>query len=229
MIGIIPAGGKSTRINGLPKYLLPVSGGYLLERLVNQMPADRVIVAANPVNFDLLCSYAPNGAAVTSIDSVSMSAALLSIGSSHNAISSDEMVLFGMPDTYWTDADTYGRLIETLLDGADVAVAVWRIRDEQRGNLGQCSVVEDNRIESVIDKDSECPLIYAWGAMAWRRSFWAHIHAHDAHLGIALTRAISAGLSVTAVPMSGNYYDCGTPDEYFRCIRETTEVIHATI
>lgn len=224
MIGMVLCGGKAERMHGLPKFLLPIPGGFLLKRLCEQMRAACLIVDASPRTVE----FVPRYGRVITLDSATMCEALIACNDTFHT--NDECTLFGMPDTYWTDDQVFERLTSALSAGADVAVAVWRIRPDQRGKLGQCLIDGDNRIRSIVDKDADCPYEWAWGALAWKPSFWQHVRAEDKTVGIGLQRALERGLDVRAVRCDGTYYDCGTPDEYFKLIRDlTTEVAHATI
>lgn len=194
IIGLIPAGGKATRIYGIQKYLLPTPEGTLLDvlrrRMVKAGIADiRTIYDEYPTLCHALRATVTSGEGNT---------------------------LFAMPDTYWTDEIALEKLMVTLNKGADVAVGIWHIRPDQIGKLGMCRLTENYEVLEVVDKDPDCPGIWAWGAIAWRPYFWHCIRAEDAHLGIALNRAIADGAKVQAVKMTGDYHDAGTPDEYFR-------------
>lgn len=195
IIGLIPAGGRATRMYGLPKYLLPTPDGTLLDVLRRRM------VKAGIVHIDTIYD---EGATVCE--------ALIGAAMKWEKGNT----IFAMPDTYWTDEITIEKLLVTLNKGADVAVGVWRIRPDQRGKLGMCITDRHHHLIGVIDKDLDSPLEWAWGAIAWRPEFWDCIRAEDTHLGIALNRAIADGAKVQCVPMAGEYWDAGTPAEYFR-------------
>lgn len=229
MIGIIPTAGYATRIQGLPKFLLPVPGGYLLDKLGRRMRimgASKILIGANQANFGLVERYAPVGASTYMVNTQTMSETVLAL--KRYAHTAD--VLFGMPDSYWLDEDVYPRLIADLNSGAMVSAALFETRPEQRTKLGMCAVqfVDDElHIRRVIDKPADTDLRLAWGAMAWRCDFWEFIKPDDPHVGYALQRAIDAKTVVRGSLMLGGYWDCGTADEYFNCIRHTTEAVYA--
>jgi len=229
-IGILPAAGKATRIHGLPKYLLPVPGGYLLERMAARMTAPCVI-GANPDNAALIESCKPPNSTVYTVNSRSMPETILAA----REYAGDDNVLVGMPDTYWTDEDVFASLkMRTINFGMMCAVALFAVTPIQATRLGVCPITNVGGypfIASVIDKNPHVSTeyrIYAWGALAWRAEFWQYIQPDDAHMGIALQRALDDDVPIMAYLADGDYYDNGTPDDYFRCIRELTEVNHAT-
>jgi bifunctional N-acetylglucosamine-1-phosphate-uridyltransferase/glucosamine-1-phosphate-acetyltransferase GlmU-like protein len=222
-IAIIPAGGHAVRMGGLPKMLLPSpSGGTLLSTLLDRIEAAaprEVVIAATNGNKKLLKSYRARAALFDAVTPTMTHAVLLARGNRHM----DDKVLFGMPDTWWQNDDVFQRLSAALDDGADVAVAVWPVRENQRGQGGQVNIWPDNRIVHVVDKDPACDYSYIWGALAWKPVFWNYLDADMPHVGYGLQPAIDAGVVVTSVVMPGAYWDCGTPNGYFACIRSVDE------
>lgn len=224
MIGLLPAAGKAERIHGLPKYLLPVGDSYLLDIHVKRMQAadvSQVYIGANAANCDLLNHYSPFATVVYEANPCeTMSETILATAETGGEIIPLPTVLFGMPDTYFEDEQVYVKLTAAL-DTASVAVAVFELRPMQYRNIG-CVRIEDGRITKVLDKPTLAHFIRGWGALAWRPEFWQYLDPRDAHVGFAVQRAIEAGVDVRAVYCEGDYWDCGTPDEYFECIRSIT-------
>lgn len=227
IVGVIPAAGKATRLDGLPKYLLPTGESFLLDTLCQRMKnagVDRILIAANPENRGVIERYAPDECIVISINSRTMSETVLACqefaGSNH--------VLFGMPDTWWQrEEQLYKLLLDPLVKHKQpVSVAVWKARPEQTQKIGMVATATrkvDSRtileITDVVDKPAKTDLTYGWGAMAWSVDFWKHINADDPHVGYAIQRALARGVMVEAIPCIGNYYDCGTRKEYFQAVR----------
>ncbi len=218
-IGLLPAAGSAARMSGLPKFLLPIPGGTLLNWHCQRMEAAGVEEIALGYSESTVKLLHKNTTPNTFLYSGGRTLAH-TIANAH-IITGDADVVFGMPDTYFTDADAYRKVTDGL-DGADIAVGVFATRPEQRHKLGMVRIEADHVVE-VIDKPTATHLIYAWGMIAWKPTFWQHIYPIDATVGDALPRAIRAGLTVRAVPLDGMYYDCGTPDEYFQLIREVTQ------
>ena len=215
IIGLLPAAGKATRIGGIPKWLLPVPEGTLLDVHCQRMRlagVSHVLVAAGEHNRDLMLQHVPANAIVYEGRSRTMAEDVLLA----RPYIGDNEVLFGMPDTYFGDADTY-KYLTYFIPQEDVRIALWPIQDDQRGKLGQCHVDEGTGlVDHVVDKDPTCTYEWAWGAIAWKPSFWQYIKPDMPHIGYALQPAIGAGLRITAVIPDGEYTDCGTPEAYWR-------------
>lgn len=220
MIGVIPCAGKATRIHGIPKYLLPIPGGYLLDRHVKALKSAgcaSVTVWGNPHNIDLLEQY--TGSKVyTAPYYRTMTETVLNV----QPLAAHKDVLFAMPDTYIEDEYCYSKLTTALTSGADVAVGLFRARAGQHKKAGMCRRVGTQVVE-VVDKPESTDMVWLWGALAWQSVFWAYMRPDDPHVGYALPRAIAAGLDVRAIRMDGNYFDCGTYEEYAELTRHLNE------
>ena len=226
MIGIIPIGGSAERMNGLPKFLLPVGDSFLLDILIHRMAgvfqsegglngiaigvrdSNRVYVEPNISRF-LSDIYPANTDTMSETVLEAMSGRL----------DRPDMILFGMPDTYWTDENVYETLLDNLY-GAIANVAVWVTPPHHRSKRGMCHTHHNHLLE-VIDKPPVTDLTWGWGAMIWTPEFWKYIKPEDLHVGFALQRALDAGEEIRAEHFPGKYYDCGTPDEYYECIIAT--------
>jgi len=126
--------------------------------------------------------------------------------------------LFGMPDTYFDDEQTYNKLATAINGDCDVAVAIFRARHRQHTKAGMVRTKYGKVIE-VVDKPETTDMVWLWGALAWKPAFWEYINGSDPHIGYALPRAIAAGVGVRAIRCDGNYWDCGTSAEYYELIR----------
>lgn len=221
MIGIIPIGGHATRMNGIPKFLLPVGDTYLLARVYQQMVeagADRIAIGVHPDNLALVKRYTPGEAIIYEANTVTMSQTVLMA----QKYASKQQVLFGMPDTYWTTPDMYPQLIDRL-GGAIGVAGLWHTPPVYQNKRGMCRIHmtkdRDLFISEVVDKPKQITLEYGWGAIAWRAKFWQYINPYDKHVGFALQRAIAQGEYVRGHTREGQFFDCGTPDEYYECIQ----------
>lgn len=213
MIGLLPAAGQATRFNGFPKFLLPVPEGNLLAlhcRRMRDAGASRILIGSSIHNAETIARYRPAETEMY-MGGATMSETVLNAREDCG----DESVLFGMPDTYWHTPGAYKSLAGRL-GFAHVIVAVWKIRPEQRGLLGQCKLNQLDVVEEVTDKQPDCPFEWAWGAMCWRREFWEYIKADTPHIGYALQPAINNGLRILAYRVEGDYFDCGAFNQYAR-------------
>lgn len=218
-ICIIPAAGKAERMNGIPKMLLPVPGGTLIERLIARMErVGQVIVGTRPVNYELLAGVC--SATVFQTQTQTMSETVLR---ARSFVMPRTPVALGLPDTYFEDGDVFPKLVAELLDGADVAVACFRTRPEQRHKLGMVEIAGCDVLR-VEEKPAQTALEWAWGALAWKPKFWDVISPKMPHVGYALPLALAGEMDVRAVRMNGGFWDCGTSDEYFALINHLTAV-----
>ena len=221
MIGIIPIGGNATRMNGIPKFLLPIKDSSLLDTLFIHMVNGGAleIAVAMRKEYRPLIYHFPYGKYFSLIvDTQTMSETILLV---REHIDTEQTVLFGMPDTYWTDEHVYQRLLGNL-DYAIASVAVWKPAQSLRHKRGMCAI-KDNRIVQVVDKPQATPLTWGWGAMVWQPAFWPYIKPQDPHVGFALQRAITAGEPIAASKFPGQYFDCGTHAEYYECVAKVMD------
>jgi len=225
MIGLIPAAGSATRMYGLPKFLLPApTGNMLIEQLVKEMTAVKaeVLIGVSARNLEMLTTYCSTISAskIYQVTTETMSQTLLCA----KEYIGDQDVIFGMPDSIWQPDGGYAALLNHLKDGADVAVGLWYTAPKYRSKRGMCKVDNNSddtyKIVQVIDKPEQTLFEEAWGILAWKQTFWKFIKPEMSHVGYALQPAIDAKLRVDAVKLGGRYHDCGTPTEYFDCIRQ---------
>lgn len=227
MIGIIPAGGNATRMRRIPKMTLPVptNGDTLFTVLIERMRSagiEHVLVAVSDATAGIIAPFCGSETLLYKTAVPTMSEAVI-LARQHTYAGG--ACFFGMADTYFEDTDAFMKLRMALAGGADIAVGLFQTRPEQHRKLGMCRV-KGTQVLEVVDKPQETALNQAWGVLAWKPSFWDFMNADDPHIGYALPRAIEAGLDVRAVFMDGEYFDCGTPDEYFECINHLTRGCH---
>lgn len=228
MIGIIPAAGKAERMHGLPKMLLPTPQGVLIDILIRRIQRcqlEKLVVLPGILNYAGLVSLQSETISVYSVGSTNTMCETLLSAPDYARMSS---TMFGMPDSYFEDDNAFVKLAAELDAGADVAVGVFYTRPEQRHKLGMVEIAGDEVLH-VIDKPATTDLIWAWGVLAWKPRFWDLLDAADPHVGYALPRALAAGLDVRAVKMSGGYWDCGTPEEYFDLISHLHHPMHVVV
>lgn len=212
IIGLIPCGGKAERLAGIPKYLLPVGNTYLLAEVVRKLHAvkgcDWVYIGSGLHNQRLVDEYAPDKSRVYRADSRTMCEGVLEA----KQYTADYPVIMCMGDTHWQDETVLGKLADELSAGTDIVIGAWFTRPDQRNKLGMLDFSNDYKLRSVDDKPDKTALTHAWGAVAWSPIFYQHIKPTDKHLGLALNRAVEAGLTVKVVVSDGEYHDLGCMD-----------------
>lgn len=208
IVGIIPCAGTASRFQSLPKFLLPCPDGHLIGTLSRRMytaGASKVWIGASKANEPFVSPYSSGETIQVIPEGQGMPKAVLA----GRKAAGESIVLLGMPDTYWNYHEAFEKLLHRInVFGAEVAVGLWRIRNDQRGKLGQVDTWGD-RCTRVVDKDETCLLPWAWGAIAFKPSFWQYISPDHKHMGQAIQGAIDANAQVWPVMMEGEYWDCG--------------------
>lgn len=219
--GILPASGLATRMRGLPKFLLPCSDTYetLIERHVDHMleNCELVWIPTRPKLAHLLedLDFTNDRVKIIAIETSSMTDTVIQTAK----LSSVDRFVLAMPDTYLLGEQPYSFLANSE---ADLSLALWNIRDDQKGKLGQ--VLLDNPQEGNVvdarDKDVDCKYEHSWGAMGINRSILELADPEMPHVGYLISPAIESGAQVAGRVFEGSYYDCGTPREYLTMLEE---------
>ena len=208
----IPAAGTASRLGGIPKFYLPVKDNQSLIgnhiKNLNKLNNNKIIIGTHNHFFKSIKNLYPE-ANVKEIVSSSMVETVKKLGLSKT---NDSLVV--MPDTYFFDYEVVKRMRTKLISSdADIVLGLWKIRNDQKGKLGQC-VIEKGFIKKIIDKNRNCKEKYFWGLIMWGPQFNKYILNSDKHFGISLNRAIANNLKVTYSLAKDKYFDCGTFDEY---------------
>jgi hypothetical protein len=100
------------------------------------------------------------------------------------------------------------------------SLACWKIRDEQKGKLGQVLVDQGNKVTDIRDKDINCDYELSWGAVSFSRALINYMEITDPHIGMAVAKSVKNGEDVNCLMVDGEYFDCGTPREYFHLLEK---------
>ena len=220
VIGLLPIGGNATRMNGLPKFLLPcINQTSLLQNAIHNFQKHnitRILAGLSDINTFLLKNntdiekYTVNTKTMTETVKILLDKVNLSTSLSKNILI--------MPDTYFKMNNELDKVIQ-LLDSYNIVVLVWKIQDYQIGHVGQCDIV-DNEVIDIIDKCKTCDYQYVWGCIAWTSDMNKYIDPSWQTIGELVKIAIRLNIKIGAIKMDGVYYDCGTYTEYFNMIKE---------
>lgn len=232
VVGLIPCAGTASRLNGLPKYLLPAPHGRqcLWEQLVFLLKehTELVVAALSEPNEALLqlthqLNFVDHPIVVG--PTATMTETVL------RALDQLDMdwtgVWLGMPDTSFACPENL--MVVQGLTQFDVVVCVWAIQPSQYGQLGQCELAPADattplrRVTRHQDKTSSCRFPWAWGMIAWRRAVHHLLRPDDPHVGYLIDHVLAQGGTVGAVVMPGRYFDCGTFEGYRECIIESNK------
>jgi hypothetical protein len=212
MIGLIPASGKATRFNGLPKFSLPCDfeSTPVIKRQVNQMKEclDTVVISTSNKWYELVKSFDLD-VEIMIIEPSTMNDSVLRMSEAH---SSDSYII-GMADTYFKGENPYINL-SNAAKNFSVSIACWKINDSLKGKVGQVNLVK-NSILDLQDKEPKCEYGHMWGAIGLSKDVVKTVNALHPHLGIKLLEQIKGKTdSHYAFEVDGEYFDIGSMANY---------------
>jgi hypothetical protein len=220
IFGIIPLGGNATRMNHLPKFLLPCNVGLtLLDNIINIYQHNDIfnIVAGVSETNDFILKN-NNKMNKIIVNTKTMSETVYNLTNhidQHNKTIYKNILL--MPDTFIKITNEIKTMIN-MLDRCDIVVLVWKIKDCQIGKVGQCKI-ENDRLIDVRDKDINCKYEYLWGSIGWNSNINKYINPEWETIGELLKIALELNIEVNTIICNNYYYDCGTYSEYFDMIK----------
>ena len=207
MIGVLPASGSATRLNGLPKFILPIDDGQSLlqwhVKLMSSACASVTVLTRQcwiPLVQDLMLD-----ATLVQKEPSTMADAVL-----HVAHNQSQDIVIGMPDIYIHNS--LSNFYEDLLtsDG-DIVLATWDYAPQNmRGKIGQVLADDNGNVLSVVDKDPDCDYPEMWGALLFRNGSIKRIDPEGGSVLNKVNDWIAEGVSVKRVKMTGEYIDAGT-------------------
>lgn len=212
MIGLIPASGKATRFNGLPKFSLPCDSEStsLIKRQVNQMSpyVDKVVVCTSSKWKNLVESFELN-AELMIVEPSTMNGAVFEMVDKH----SSDSYLIGMADVYFSGENPYERLSEYTKKYL-ISVACWKVDETLQGKVGQVELIAD-KILDLQDKQPNCQYPHMWGALGLKKQTLDDVYRTDSHLGTLLIKEIYDNFnSHYAFEVDGEYFDIGSMINY---------------
>lgn len=223
MFAILPAAGLATRMRGIPKFLLPAGKNHesLIEIHINNMSdyCEKILIPTRNDLIPLLESLSIKNKKVFFIPmkTKTMSETVL------NTIEKYETDYYSlvMPDTYFLKSNPHNFLKETEKNKELCKLICWKIRNEQRGKLGEVDIdIKTDVAKNIIDKNPESNLKYAWGALSFSNKIKQYINPSDPHIGYAALNLINNNCIVRTKIVDGSYFDCGTPQEYISLIKQ---------
>jgi len=217
---ILPAAGSASRMRGLPKFLLPCTNEYLtlIERHINFLidSVENIWIPTNPKYVSLLSSLFEENKKI-SIFPVKSNTMSETIKVTLAKINKDNYTLV-MPDTYFSNENTYEKIISA--DTNHLANLIcWKTRPSQLGKLGEVSFSNDGKLEAIIDKPGKQVYQHSWGAVIFTSELNNFINSEDPHIGYAIESAVQYN-NINCIEVEGEYYDCGTPNEYIELIKK---------
>ena len=224
IFGIIPLGGNATRMNNLPKFLLPCNMGItLLDNTINIYKNNNIfnIIAALSESNDYILKN-NNKMEKIVVNTKTMSETIYEMMKHIDITNYDRTYknILIMPDTFFKIDNEIANM-KNMLNSYDIVVLVWKIKDYQIGKVGQCNII-NNKLVDVIDKDVNCNYEYFWGSIGWNSNMNKYIDPSWETIGDLLKKAIELKIEIFTIICDSNYYDCGTFPEYFTMIKTET-------
>lgn len=218
---ILPAAGSASRMRGLPKFLLPCSNDYLtlIERHINFLidSVENIWIPTNPKYVDLLSSLIEENDKIK-IFSVKSDTMSETVKITMDNVNGANYTLV-MPDTYFSNDRAYEKIISAERTPL-VNLICWKTRPSQKGKLGEVSFSSDGKLKDIVDKPGNQVYGHSWGAVTFTEDLYNFIKLEDPHIGYGVESAFKDNNYIRCIEADGNYYDCGTPNEYIELIKK---------
>lgn len=217
MIGLIPAGGKATRIGGLPKFALPCNNENIpiLKRHVDQMSkyCEKIVISTTS-QWENLIKMFNLDIELMIMEPSTMNDALKEMAKKYPS----PQYLVGMADTYFYGENPYDQLFQAL--DISVGFACWKIDNELKGRVGQV-LISENKVIDIKDKVDNCSYEYMWGALLMNSLVIESLNNENTHPGIDLEKIIHKNNILNkAYIINGEYFDVGTISGYKKLINK---------
>lgn len=244
VFGIVPAGGRGSRIAGLRwhKALFPIGWE---DAVVDGIPCRRPRAVASRLFDGMLAAGAErlfvvvgdggevmryfgpdrDGTPIAYLYQEQPRGGAFAIDLARPWLPPEHTILFGMPDTI---VDPPNALVDLLAhhrdEAADLTLALFPT--DRPSSFGMVRLDGTRPIE-IVDKPAQTDLRYMWGLACWSQRLTALQPAHlaaahtarEAVPGDLFVAALQAGLRVRAVLFdNGRYTDVGTPAELNRAL-----------
>lgn len=221
VIGLIPCSGTASRMSGIPKFLLPCKEGNLIDNSINIFKSnniDDIYVSISTENEHFIKNRDHIKYIVKNTNTMSETVKNLI------EIKAKKYILI-MPDTYFIndinkDFNEITKM-HMMLNDFDIVVILWKIKEYQYGKLGQVEV-NNAKVIDVMDKNLNCKYQYSWGIIGWTNKVNHLIDEKTPHIGYILNEALKNNIDIGYIISDTEYFDCGTPDEYFKMIKNHT-------
>ena len=248
VVGLVPAGGRATRIAPLPcsKELYPIGfraaneEGRGLPKVVCHYLLEKMRVAGVTKAYIILRegkwdipAYLGDGALLD------MHLAYLMLGipcgvpytlDQAYPFVQDKLIALGFPDVLFNRMDAFAQLLaRQAASNADVVLGLFPADRPQKVDM--VDLEEDGRIRGIVIKPRETHLIYSWTIAVWTPVFTRFMHEYltatkesarehpELFVGDVVQAAIHDGLKVEGVHVSDEpYLDIGTADDLLRAV-----------
>jgi glucose-1-phosphate thymidylyltransferase len=247
VVGLLPAGGRATRLGSLPlsKELFPIGfyndaagksspkavGQYLLEKM-RRAGITKAFWILRPGKWDIP-AYFGDG------EALDLRLAYLTVHVAHGVpytldqafpFVQNMTVALGFPDILFQPEDAYSQILARLAASkADVVLGLFPTA--QYWKAGMVEFDGAGRVTQIVEKPQQSDLAYMWAIAVWRPSFTQFLHEYigghvigtELPIGDVIQAGIEAGLQVEAEPFpAGGFLDVGTAEDLRQAIRDLT-------
>lgn len=215
---VIPICGSASRLGNIPKFLLPIKNkSSLLKHNIEKcfISGFKPLIITTPNFCNIIYRYIN-----TFCDSKNITIIVTETGTMSETILHSQKIVSDiysilMPDVYISNKNCLSLLNnEFKINESDVLLGIFKIREDQKGKLGQVLFDGENNLIDVVDKDKDCSYKWAWGVILWKKIFFDFIDSKTSHIGYGLVPALKNGIKIKVYKLSSDYYDCGTLEEY---------------
>lgn len=221
---VLPVGGSASRMQGLPKFLLPFdSESVLIEKhitaaLDNEFSKVVVIVRDNFFEItSLYLSKFDSRVQIIKLDvrTKTMCETLL-LGLKGMKFTLEDQIVVALADTAFSRIQYQEIYSKALTLTSDPQLILFEGTEEQFGKLGQVEIDQHENVTAMKDKVPGCRFKFFWGIASFPYSLFERVDEIEAHIGISIQKWLDDGLVVKGIPVNSLYFDCGTFSEYRR-------------
>lgn len=199
--GVIPASGSASRINGIPKFALPISDKETLlgwhVKMLSEV-CDEIFISTRSKWIPIVKEIAVN-VEILEIEPSTMNDAIVSM--SYGA----DKIIVSMPDTYFygLENNPYTSLAQS---SSEVCMASFPMKTHLIGKVGQLKT-DGDKILSIVDKDPKCDFKLMWGAFSTSKGL--DLDPLHPAAGSQINDWCKQGISVTHSYSDATYIDVG--------------------
>jgi glucose-1-phosphate thymidylyltransferase len=234
---LVPAAGRSVRMGGLLKELLPLgtravadgSRGMPVPVLRHVLEAG---LAAGVDEVAIVTSSAKAATLMEVVDSFDLGLPVAyvfqreagglgaALSCAAPQIRKHRVTLLHMPDVLMSPSEASAQALSRVADGKAAAVTLHRVAQPERFGV---ALFEGERLIGFVDKPSDAPTSWIWSAVAFDYSFLRFVDevrpaTGDWGLTEALDAATRSGVMAHVLVHDGWFHDVGTYDGYLAAL-----------
>ena len=221
---VLPIGGSASRMQGLPKFLLPFNeDSVLIEKHITaalNAQFDDIVVIVRNTFYELthlfLSKYEAQIKFIKLEKQTKTMCETLIFGLSSLKFSSDDHIVVALADTAFSSAKYQEVYSKASSCNGGPSLILFPTETEQFGKLGQVDIDQHGNVLAMRDKVNGCDFSFFWGIATFPYFMLEKLNLSDAHIGISIQKWLEEGQPVTGITIDSRYFDCGTFSEYKR-------------